>query len=280
MSIIHSVILGLVQGLTEFLPVSSSAHLNIFPWLFGWGKSPDSFDFALHVGTLFAILLFFWKDWIALIVGGWNQAFKKKKTTEGRMFWTIVFATIPAGILGAILENFADGLVKGNDNLEMGVIAAALILLGVILYLVDKNAASKLTAEQLKFKPAFLIGLSQAIAAALPGVSRSGITMTVARSYGVERESAARYSFLLSAPIVAGGALVKLLGIVENIGNPAAESLEVLPLLIGILASFLSGLVVIKFLLRYLKKGSYKAFAFYRVALGLVIFLLILIKLG
>lgn len=278
MSVIHSVILGLVQGLTEFLPVSSSAHLNIFPWLFGWEASPDSFDFALHIGTLLAILFYFWKDWIALIVGGWNQVFQKKKTTAGRMFWTIVFATIPAGILGAILEKLADGLVEGNINLEMGVIATALILLGIVLYYVDKTAPSRLTAEQLKFKPAFLIGMSQAIAAAFPGVSRSGITMTVSRAYGVERESAARYSFFLSAPIVAGGALVKLLGIVKDIGDPAAKAIEILPLVIGIIVSFLSGLLVIKFLLAFLKKGSYKVFAFYRIALGLLIFALIIIR--
>ena len=129
---IHALILGVVQGLTEFLPVSSSAHLNLFPWIFGWEKISESFDVALHLGTLLAIVLFFYKDWVKLIKGGYNQVVKKKNTTDGRMFWYIVFATIPAGILSLILDKIVGKIIGDNLNVEMLVIAITLIVMGFI----------------------------------------------------------------------------------------------------------------------------------------------------
>ena len=252
--IMQSLILGIVQGLTELLPISSSAHLNLIPWIFNW-EVPESFDVALHFGTLLAIAIFFCKDWIKLIKGGYNQVVKKEKSVEGRMFWYIVIATIPGGAIGFLLDHFI-----GDSLAKMPLlIAIALIIMGIILYIVDKKAPTKTKYEEMTFKQTFLIGLSQALAF-IPGVSRSGVTMTTGRIMGVERESAAKYSFMLSAPIVLGATLYKFKDFVFNI-----------PFVVGVLASFIVGLLVIKFLLQYLQKGSFKIFAVYRVIIGLAI---------
>ena len=195
--VIHALILGIVQGLTEFLPISSSAHLNVFPWIFNWEEISESFDVALHLGTLLAILIYFYKDWIGLIKGGFNKIIKKEDTTEGKMFWYIVLATIPAGIISLILDKIVEKIVRENINVEMGIIAVALIIMGVVLYVVDKKCKSDIHYENIDHKKSMLIAISQAIAAAIPGVSRSGITMTTARGLKVDRESAAKFSFML-----------------------------------------------------------------------------------
>jgi len=259
-NVIHALILGIVQGLTEFLPISSSAHLNIFPWVFGWDKISESFDVALHLGTLLAIIIFFFKDWIKLIKGGYNQIVKRKDTIDGKMFWYIVLATIPAGILSLILDKISDKLIGDNLNVEMLIIALTLIIMGILLYIVDKNSKSKTRYERISFKQSFYIGLSQALAAAFPGVSRSGITMTVARKMGIDRESAAKFSFMLAAPITAAAVIFDL-----------GEFTFGLPFIIGVLASFIVGALIIKFLLNYLKKGSFKVFAIYRIIIGLIV---------
>ena len=263
MTIIQAVILGIVQGLTELLPISSSAHLNIIPWILGWTKSEEflvafeGFDVALHFGTLLAIAIFFFKDWINLIKGGYNQVVKKEKTTEGRMFWYIVLATIPGGAIGFLLDHFV------GDALEKPlIIGIALAVMGIILYIVDKNAKSNTDYENMSLKQTFLIGLSQSLAF-IPGVSRSGVTMTTGRLMGVDRESTAKYSFLLSTPIVFAATLYKFKDFVFSI-----------PFFIGILISFIVGILVIKFLLEYLKKGSFKGFAIYRVIVGIAVIVL------
>lgn len=258
---IQSIILGIIQGLTELLPISSSAHLTLIPWMFNWEGLSESFDVALHFGTLLAIGLFFFKDWIQLIKGGFNQVVKKEKTTEGRMFWYIVLATIPGGIIGFLLDHFLEDALKAPL-----IIAFALIIMGILLYVIDKKCESKITYEKMGLKETFLIGLAQALAF-IPGVSRSGSTMTVARLLKVDRESAARYSFMLSAPIVLAATIFKLASFEFSI-----------PFFLGVLASFIVGFAVIKFLLQYLKKGSFKGFAIYRVILGLVVILVYFIK--
>jgi undecaprenyl-diphosphatase len=261
MTIIQAIILGIVQGLTELLPISSSAHLNIIPWIFNW-QMPESFDVALHLGTLLAITIFFFKDWLALFKGGYNQVVKKKKSTEGRLFWYIVIVTIPTGILSLVLDKLSDKVCE-KFGIEMILIAVALIVLGIILYVVDKKSKSEVKLENMTFKQSFLIGLSQAIAAAFPGTSRSGITMTVARALKLDRESAAKYSFLLSTPIILAAVLVSI------------KDFEfTLAFFMGVLFSFITGIVVIKFLLEYLKKGSFKGFAIYRVIVGIAIIVL------
>lgn len=272
MQIYQAIILGVVQGLTELLPISSSAHLNIIPWILGWLKNPEfvlsfeSFDVALHAGTLLAIGIFFLKDWIELIKGGFKQVTKKEKSTEGKIFWYLVIATIPAGILSLILSKISDKIFAGNLKIEMFAIAIALIVMGIILYIVDKKAKSETNYEKMTLKQSVLIGMSQAIAAAFPGVSRSGITMTIARSLGIDRQSAAKYSFLLATPITLAAVLYEL-------KNFALSSFA---FWMGILTSFIVGMLVIKFLLNYLKKGSFKAFAIYRVILGILILIILI----
>lgn len=264
MPVYQAIILGIVQGLTEFLPISSSAHLNLFPWVLGWGEMPTSFDVALHIGTLLAIVIFFFKDWIKLFIGGYKQVVKKEKTTEGRIFWYLVISTIPAGILSLVLDKISNKLFENNLNLEMIVIAITLIVMGIILYIVDKKAKSKTKYEDITLKQSVAIGTSQALAAAFPGVSRSGITMTVARALGIDRESAAKYSFLLATPITVAAVIFDLKDFVFTD----------LSLWLGILSSFVVGIIIIKFLLEYLKKGSFKVFAIYRVLIGIAVILL------
>ena len=259
MEIYQAIILGIVQGLTELLPISSSAHLKLIPWIFNWQQMPESFDIALHLGTLLAITIFFFKDWLGLIKGGYEQIVKKKKSTEGRIFWYIVAVTIPTGIVSLVLDKFSEVICE-KFGIEMILVAIALIVLGIVLYIVDKKSVSEVKYEEMTFKQSFLIGISQAIAAAFPGTSRSGITMTVARALKVDRESAAKYSFLLSTPIILAAVLVSITDFELSLAFFA-----------GLISSFLVGIVVIKFLLDYLKKGSFKGFAIYRVVLGLIV---------
>ena len=274
--ILQALVLGIVQGLTELLPVSSSAHLNLFPWIFGWSEISPSFDVALHIGTLFAILIFFYKDWVNLIKGGYNQVIKKEKSTDGKIFWYIIISTIPTGVLCLILDKLSSKMIEKiainlniqEKTVEMLFIAVALIVMGIILYVVDKKAKSKIKYEDITFKQALWIAMSQAIAAAFPGVSRSGITMTVGRGMGIERESAAKYSFLLSAPVVAAAAIFDLK---DFVFSPA--------FVVGVLSSFVVGMLVIKLLLNYLKKGSFKIFAIYRIILGIIVISLCITRL-
>ena len=261
--------------MTELLPVSSSAHLNVLPWILGWTENPEfvqdfggSFDVALHFGTLIAIGLFFIKDWIKLIKAGFKKVVKKEDSVDGRMFWYLVLATIPAGILALVLDEISEMIIGNNFKLEMAFIAVALIVMGIILAIVDKKVESKIKYEDINLKQSLLVGISQALAAAFPGVSRSGITMTVARILKIDRESAAKFSFLLSTPIVAAAVLVDI----------TEFALTSIPFWSGVISSFIVGLIVIKFLMNYLKKGSFKIFAVYRIILGIIILGLICIR--
>lgn len=269
MTVIQGIILGIVQGFTELLPISSSAHLALIPWAFEW-EIPPSFDVALHFGTLLAIGIFFFKDWLKLIAGGYNQVVKKEKTPEGRMFWYIVIATIPGGIIGFVLDHFMEGILS-----KPIIIAIALIVMGIILYLVDKNCKSKTEYKDMTFKQTFLIGISQCLAF-IPGVSRSGITMTAGRALGVKRESAAKYTFMLSAPIVLAATIFKLKDFIEYFA--VANTVGIVAFIMGIIFSFVVGLIVIKFLLEYLRKGSFKIFAIYRVIVGIIVIAIYLVR--
>ncbi len=260
MEIYQAIILGIVQGLTELLPISSSAHLYLIPWFFNW-NIPEAFDVALHFGTLLAIGLFFFKDWIELIKGGYNLIIKKEKSVEGRMFWYIVLATIPGGIIGFVLDKYAEGFLQ-----KPIIIAIALIVMGTILYLIDKYSKKEVEYKEMTLKQTFLIGLSQALAF-IPGVSRSGITMTTGRALHIKREAVAKYSFMLSAPIVLAATILKIQEFQFN-----------LAFFCGVLASFIVGILVIKLLLRYLEKGSFRLFAIYRVIIGAVVLVYMLVK--
>ncbi len=252
MILLHALVLGLVQGLGEFLPISSSAHLILVPWLFQWEDPGLAFDVALHVGTLLAVAIYFWKDWIDLLMGG----LKGFGTASGRLFWYLVVACVPGALIGYALEKQAETIFRSPL-----LIACALIVMGLILYLVDKTSAKTTEIEDISLKTSLLIGLSQAFAI-IPGVSRSGITMTTGLALGLTRESAARFSFLLSAPIILGAAVVKLPALVAQ---PGAFSVEFMS---GMAVAAIAGLASIHFLLKYLQTESFLPFAWYRFILG------------
>jgi undecaprenyl-diphosphatase len=220
-----------------------------------WAYSGLTFDIALHVGTLVAVVIYFWKDWLNLL----HKGLTKPKEREGRIFWYLVLATIPGALIGYLLEDIAE-TVFHNPIL----IACMLILLGVILYKVDRKGKKLIDVEHISLKTSFLIGLSQALAI-IPGVSRSGITMTTALALGMTREGAARFSFLLSAPIILGAALAKMPVV---IANPAMINTGFLT---GMAVSCISGLLAIGFLLRYVQTKTFLPFVVYRFILGVVV---------
>lgn len=260
MTVFEAAILGLVQGLGEFLPISSSAHLVLVPWIFGWEYAGLTFDVALHVGTLVSVVAFFWQDWLVLI----HDGIFRRRTTEGRMFWYLVLATIPGAAVGYMLEEQAETIFR--TPLLIGVL---LMVMGVILFLVDKLAPAKKDLNRVGFSDSMWVGLSQALAI-IPGVSRSGVTMTAGRLVGMNRETAARFSFLLSTPIIFGAGAVKLTEL-----TPA--DLDA-PFITGVVVSAVTGFLAIKFLLRYLTRNSFGIFVWYRLILGAGVVALALVR--
>lgn len=262
MDIFQSAVLGLVQGLGEFLPISSSAHLVLVPWLFKWEDPGLTFDIALHVGTLVAVILYFWKDWLNLI----SKGLTNPKEREGKLFWYLVLATIPGAAIGYLLEHKAETVFR-NPIL----IAFMLIMLGGILYYVDRNSKKQIDLKHVSLKTSFLIGLSQSLAI-IPGVSRSGITMTVALAMGMTREGAARFSFLLSVPIIFGASTIK---IPKIIANPSMIDIH---FIVGMAMACISGLVSIGFLLRYVQTKTFLPFVWYRFIFGATIMIIAFIR--
>ncbi len=264
MTILQAFVLGIIQGLTEFLPVSSSAHLTLAPWAFGWPDPGLAFDVALHTGTLLALFYFFRKEWVALIGAGFRVlAQRDARTIEERRALYVVIATIPAGIGGLLLQKYAESTFRSP-----ALIASALIVMGVVLYLVDRLVASRRTLDDVRWTDALIVGTAQ-VCALVPGVSRSGSTITASRALGLDRESAAIFSFLLSGPITMAAALKELPSAVHSMHGDLA------PLLVGILASAISGWLAISVLLRYVAKHSYGIFAAYRIVIGIAIFALL-----
>jgi undecaprenyl-diphosphatase len=254
----QAIVLGLLQGLAEFLPISSSAHLALAPWLFGWPDPGLSFDVALHFGTLIAVVWYFWDELGKLIKAAWQIVLTQKiVTTEQRRAALLIVGTIPGGIAGLALEHKADTTFR-NPALIAGVLAA----LGVILWLADRAGRTDRTMNQIGWKDAILIGLAQMFAL-IPGVSRSGSTITAARALGLERNSAAAFSFLLSVPIIAAAAVLKVPHVLHDSGLS-------LPLVAGVITSAISGWLAIKVVLRYVSRHSYGVFAIYRVIVGII----------
>jgi undecaprenyl-diphosphatase len=246
--------------LGEFLPISSSAHLVLVPWLAGWKYAGLTFDVALHVGTLLAVILFFWRDWLVLIGDG----LRGKRTVEGKLFWFLVLGTIPGGIGGYLLEDYAETIFR--HPLLIGVL---LMIMGVILHLADTRSRSVVRLEEVGLRESLLIGVSQTLAI-IPGVSRSGITMTAGRILGLTRETSARFSFLLSTPIIAGAGLKKLTEVSPGEINAA--------FLVGVAVSAVVGFLAIKFLISYLSRHSYSVFVWYRLLAGALVIIIYFIR--
>jgi undecaprenyl-diphosphatase len=252
-STFQAIILGAVQGLTEFLPVSSSAHLVLIPWLFGWPDPGLAFDVALHLGTLVALIAYYWRDWTGMAVSVFTG-----NTPQRRLLVLLIVASIPGAIIGLALEKQAETLFREHKLL----IGAALGLLGVVLWLVDKYNTAERTLRQLTLFDAAAIGLSQAFAI-FPGVSRSGATITMARFLGIERQDAANFSFLMATPIIAGAGMVEGRKIIHAGINAQVGW--------GFIAAAIFGLIAIVGLVRFVRTRTYVPFAWYRLALAAVV---------
>lgn len=268
MTLIQAVVFGLIQGFGEFLPISSSGHLVIFPWLFNFPDSGLSFDVALHLGTLIAIILYFWKDFLEILTttfffSSLETGKKENKKYNKNFIWLIVIATIPGAFFGLLFEKQAETIFR-NPLL----IAGTLSMAGIILYLADKCAKQKRNINDLTKKDALLIGLSQAFAI-IPGFSRAGITITSGLFLGLNRVSAARFSFLMSAPIIFGATVLKIGDFIHNIDIYGVSA---------VIVAALSGYLAIAWLLKFIEKVSYKIFFWYRLVLALIIIIFWAIK--
>lgn len=259
MTPLQAIALGIIQGLSEFLPVSSSAHLALAPWLFGWEDPGLAFDVALHFGTLLALLWYFRMEWLALVRAAVGIITTGRiETPEKRRVIYLILATIPGAIGGYLLQTRAETAFRSPQ-----LIAIALIAMGIVLWLVDKLVDQARVLGEMRWIDAILIGLSQVIAL-IPGVSRSGSTITSGRGLRFDRESAAEFSFLMSGPIIAAAIIVEAPKALAQ-GGLTNEIMS------GVLASAISGWLAISILMRYVSRHSYGIFAFYRIALGIAV---------
>ncbi len=262
---IEAIVLGVVQGLTEFLPISSTAHLRIVPAFFGWDDPGAAFTAVTQLGTMAAVLLFFRKDLWAIAVAwlrGLTDA-EHRRTRDSMLGWYILVGTIPIGVFGLV---FSDQIETGARNLTL--IGITLIALGVLLYIADRTAPQRRTADDLTWRDGVLIGLAQACAL-VPGVSRSGATITAGLFLGLGRADAARYSFLLSVPAVVLSGLFQL-GDIGRGDGPSASATAIATVL-----AFVSGYASIAFLLRFLVANRLTVFVGYRIVLGIVVLVLV-----
>lgn len=285
MPVYQAVVLAVVQAFGEFLPISSSAHLILTRWFFGWSElSPAmdlTFDVALHAGTLLAVLIYFFPTWINLIVAGFGGQPRMSATGEGfgnvddvesgrdrMLLWWIVLGTVPGAIVGKLLDKYAE--LKFRENYLL--IGSMLVIVGLLMWLAEKLSGQRRTMTGINAVDAILIGTAQACAL-VPGVSRSGSTITAGLARSMNRESAARFSFLLLAPITAGAVVLKTHAVMKAGGLPPGMKA---PFLIGISVSFILGMAVIAFFLRFLRSHSLNLFVVYRVLLGIVVIALAL----
>lgn len=265
MDLLRAVVLGVVQGLTEFLPISSSAHLAIVPKLLGWEDPGAAYTAVVQIGTELAVVLYFWRD-IWTIGSGWVRGvFSSEARTEPewRMGWFIIIGSLPIVVLGLLLQDLID-----SEFRNLVVIGTTLIVLGVVLGIAERVGRKIKPLEQMNARDAVLLGLAQA-GALVPGVSRSGATISMGLFLGYERAVATRYAFLLAIPAVVGAGVYKL----KDIGGDNAYGVG--PTIVGTVISFVVGLAVIHWLLRYVSTRSYAPFVAYRIGLGALVLILV-----
>lgn len=262
MTYFESILLGLVQGLGEFLPISSSAHLVVMPWFIQFEDPGLAFDVALHLGTLFAVVGFFWKDWWGIATGSFKYLVKRDAQNFKNFYLlgALVLATIPAAVAGVLLDEWAETTLRTPP-----LVACNMILLGALLLYVDRHRANGITISQMTMKIAIIIGLAQCLAL-LPGVSRSGVTITAALMLGMDRSESARFSFLMSTPIIFGACLFKYKYFLEALTDPKA--------ILGITVAGVVGFLSIKYLLKLVQNYSFAIFSYYRFVFGAVVFAL------
>ena len=267
MDLLQSIILGAIQGITEFFPVSSTAHLVLLPWFFSWTDQGLPFNVALHMGSLIAIIYYFWHDWI-LIIKEFLQSVLKgsfEGRPNGKTGLYLVIATVPGALAGLLFEEYAAGLLRHPLS-----IAFSLSFFGVILYFSDRVSKKNKTVGEMNIVDCIIIGLSQALAI-IPCVSRAGITITGAMFRNLNREEAAKFSFLLGAPLIAGAGVFEA----RHLGYSAVMSV---PFIAGVLASAVFAFLAIKYLLRFVRKSSYTVFVIYRLGLAVLIVFLYLTR--
>jgi undecaprenyl-diphosphatase len=268
---IQALVLGIVQGLTEFLPVSSSGHLILVPWFFGW-KDPFinslAFSVMLHMGTLLALLVYFWHDWVRLIPAG--LASIRDRSLAGdpdrKMAWLLVVATIPAVLVAPILNDTIENAVR-----EPAPVALMLCVGAAILWLAERWGSKLREMSSLTFVGAFGIGVAQVLAL-VPGISRSGVSIAAGLFQGLNREAAARFSFLMATPVVAGAGVFEALKLVKS----SDVKPDVHLIVIGFVAAAISGLLAIRFMLEFLRRQSVNSFVVYRVLLAAAVFVVML----
>jgi undecaprenyl-diphosphatase len=267
LDLLQSIILGAIQGITEFFPVSSTAHLVLLPWFFSWTDQGLPFNVALHMGSLIAIIYYFWRDWI-LIIKEFLQSVLKgsfEGRPNGKTGLYLVIATVPGALAGLLFEEYAAGLLRHPLS-----IAFSLSFFGVILYFSDRVSKKNKTVGEMNIVDCIIIGLSQALAI-IPGVSRAGITITGAMFRNLNREEAAKFSFLLGAPLIAGAGVFEA----RHLEYSAVMSG---PFIAGVLASAVFAFLAIKYLLRFVRKSSYTVFVIYRLGLAVLIVFLYLTR--
>jgi undecaprenyl-diphosphatase len=256
---LHAFVLGVVQGLTEFLPVSSSAHLIIVPWLLKWDDPGLAFDVALHLGTLLALLIFYWRRWLQM-----GASLVNDDRENRRLLMLLVIASIPGAIIGLLLEKQAETVFRAPI-----LIAASMALMGLALWFFDRTRPQTRKLHEINVTDALLIGLSQAFAI-IPGVSRSGSTITTARIVGISREDAANFSFMMATPIIAGAGLVEGRNLLHTGISP--------DVMVGFAAAAVFGLIAIAALISFVRARSYGIFAWYRLALAAFIIAVALMR--
>jgi undecaprenyl-diphosphatase len=261
----HVVILAVLQGITEFLPISSSAHLALAPWLLKWPDQTLVYDIALHFGTLAAVLLYFWRDLVQLTVQGFGGSYNHdpELAKNRKLFWLIGAATVPAGVAGLLVQDLAENSWRNNRIL----IGAMLVGVGLLMWVADRLGKRRKGIGEIGAADAMIIGAAQALAL-VPGTSRSGITITAGLFRSIDRPGAARFSFLLSTPAVAAAAAKALWDLIKQGGVPA--DLRV-PFALGILLSAVTGWLVIGFLLQFLQDHTLKFFVYYRIIFGIIV---------
>ena len=260
MDLIQSIILGAVQGITEFLPISSTAHLVLVPWFLSWKDQGLPFNVALHVGSLVAIIFVFWRDWVLIIDEFVRSVFKGsfEGRPNGRIGLYLIIATVPGALAGLIFEEQAAGVLRNPLS-----IAFFLSAFAILLYLSDRFSKKRKSVADMNVADCLIIGLSQAFAI-IPGVSRSGVTITGAMIRGFRRDEAAKFSFLMAAPLIAGAGVFEMRHL-----DPA--SVASTPFIAGLLASAVFAFLAMKFLIRFVRNASYTIFVIYRLVLAVII---------
>ncbi|HEY2843247.1 MAG TPA: undecaprenyl-diphosphatase UppP [Bryobacteraceae bacterium] len=266
MPLLHAIILGIIQGLTEFLPVSSSAHLALIPWLLGWNDQGLSFDIALHVGTVAAVIVYFFRDWVQVIAQGFGLRFGSDPALRRnpKLLWFLVLGSVPAGIAGLLVKDLAENVWRNNQYL----IGTMLIAVGLFMWWADRQGSRRKDLGGVSALDSLTIGVAQALAL-VPGVSRSGITICAGLLRDLDRASAARFSFLLATPAIAGAAAKDAWDLMRH-GNGIPPDLRT-ALIVGVVASAITGALTIQFFLNYLRHRSLSFFVWYRVIFGIIV---------